>query len=767
MSEASEQAVDVRALGEAIKATTAALDRMGDTAGQTRDAVNGLGDKFSSARSTVMEVVGAVMEFGRAMQDAAVATARQGRALELLGTDYAQVERQTMGLVSAQEALEARGRLTNSGLRVTGEQLGLLTRAAREYAQSTGTEVTQALEQLTDAVGEASEDGLRKFNLRLNEGVPRQDAFNSSLEQLRQRFAGTAPAALAADERVAAFNRTAGETKDLLMAQVSSVGNTLLGALFSIGSVFGGGIGANESPTEVLRQFNQELRDAGGLFSLGLNNVEQAAARAREQMANVERVNREFIAQRGAFEASETYRAAGLRLESARNLTNEQKRLLVELFAESERLSTADFVRRANDITNLANMQRAAAQQSAELARINAAAEAAATADRLAHSRDDLAMAIRTAQQAGQRNFLTTQAVTPMQRLAFLQRELGRLSQDEVTNRAQIVTTLNEITQIRQQQQQQAEQANATLQQQVVEKFRLMDAETQLRNLRATMAAEGAIEAELEQRRFESTIDFRNREIEAARRAIEATRAARTQEQADFDAYLARQRELTDEYDRQERAKSAAAAAQAAAAFALQREDELVNRLRESFGLAGDAVTTYNQQVATAAKTGTDAVGELVNGSIEAAVSAAQAGEEAGAAIAKYVDEWTASKALQWGLQALEAVAGAGVAYFIRPDAVPGLLASAATYAGLAAAAGVATAAIPNAPAEGAGAGTEGAGRGERMAGSSRFESAAASAPVAPIVFNVSGFTSTESAQEGIVRALREAQARGLIEMGR
>ena len=111
-------------------------------------------------------------------------------------------------------------------------------------------------------------------------------------------------------------------------------------------------------------------------------------------------------------------------------------------------------------------------------------AEAAATADRLAHSRDDLAMAIRNAQQAGQRNFLTTQAVTPMQRLAFLQRELGRLSQDEVTNRAQIVTTLNEITQIRQQQQQQAEQANATLQQQVVEKFRLMDAETQLRNLR-------------------------------------------------------------------------------------------------------------------------------------------------------------------------------------------------------------------------------------------------------------------------------------------
>jgi hypothetical protein len=53
------------------------------------------------------------------------------------------------------------------------------------------------------------------------------------------------------------------------------------------------------------------------------------------------------------------------------------------------------------------------------------------------------------------------------------------------------------------------------------------------------------------------------------------------------------------------------------------------------------------------------------------------------------------------------------------------------------------------------------------MAGSTRSATAAEKGPTAPIVFNVSGFTSTESAQEGIVRALREAQARGLIEMGR
>lgn len=760
MSEASEQAQDVKALGDAIRQTTAALDRMGSAAGETRDAVNGLGEKFSAARSTVMEVVGAVIQFAGAMQDAAVASARQSRALQLLGTDYQEVEAQTLGLVSAQEALEARGSLVNSGLQVTGEQLGLLTRAAREYANTTGVEVTQALNQLTDAVGEASEDGLRKFNLRLAEGLPRQDAFNASLDQLRQRFAGTAPVALAADERVTAFNRTAEETKNLLLGQLAAGANSFLETLFRIG-------GGTDSATETLRQFNRELRDAGGLFSLGQNDVERAASRAREAMANVEATNRRFVQERTAFENSETYRAAGFRLEQTRNLNNEQRRLMVELFAESERLSTAEFVRRANEIQQLQERRRAAAQQSAELARLQAVAEAEGARDRAAHARDDIGMAVRAAQQAGQRVFLTQQAVTPMQRLAFLQRELGRLSQNETANREQILTNLQAITQIREQQRQQAQQAAAANRQSVIEAQRLEEVETNLRNVRGTMAAEGVESAMLERRRFESTIDFRNRELEAARRNLEVMRAQRTAERTEFEGFLTRERERLELERENTAAKQAASRAIDDTTFALQRQDDIAARLRDSFGLAGDSVATFNQQLAGAAKAGADTVGELVKGSLEAAVGAAKAGEDAGAAVAKYVDEWTASKALQWGLQALEAVAGAGVAYFIRPDAVPGLLASAATYAGLAATAGAVTAAIPSAPAASAGSERSGAGAGERMAGSSRTEPAASTAPIAPVVFNVSGFTSTESAQEGIVRALREAQARGLIEMGR
>jgi hypothetical protein len=380
-------------------------------------------------------------------------------------------------------------------------------------------------------------------------------------------------------------------------------------------------------------------------------------------------------------------------------------------------------------------------------------------------------MAIRAAQQAGQRNYLTQQAVTPMQRLAYLQRELGRLAQNETANREQILTTLQTITQIRQQEAQQAETANQALRQQTADKQRQMDVEQEFHRLNIELMREGAMDREtvsvLERRRFETIAEFRAREVQAARQALEAIRAQRQAEDQAFQAFLEQQRQRLQLERENAQAKEAAAQAETARVKEQAGQDELAARLRGAFGMAETEVETANQRLASAAKIGADTIGELFSGSLQAAVDAAKGGEDAAAAVAKYVDEWTAGKAVQWGLQALEAVAGAGVAYFIRPDAVPGLLASAATYAGLAATAGAVTAAIPNAPAAGAGGPPEGGAGGERMAGSTRSATAAEAGPVAPIVFNVSGFTSTESAQEGIVRALREAQARGLIEMGR
>ena len=249
------------------------------------------------------------------------------------------------------------------------------------------------------------------------------------------------------------------------------------------------------------------------------------------------------------------------------------------------------------------------------------------------------------------------------------------------------------------------------------------------------------------------------------------TDTVRKYEQAEQDAAAAI-RDRTNSMDEADLAKQRALSEQAVEARS--RDDErrraetdannLELQIHQAFGLAEENSRTATQSMAQGAKAAYDAFGELGAGIAGAIKSATESGEDVGAAVAKQVDEWAGAKALQWGLQSFEALAGAGLAYFIRPDAVPGLLASAAQYAGLAAAAGVTAAAIPNAPAASAGSGGSGSGdRGLGMASSMRSESAATTKAPAPVVFNVSGFTSTESAQEGIVRALSEAQARGLI----
>ncbi len=285
--------------------------------------------------------------------------------------------------------------------------------------------------------------------------------------------------------------------------------------------------------------------------------------------------------------------------------------------------------------------------------------------------------------------------------------------------------------------------------------------------------------AEVERRRGETGIEYINRRLEAQRALNEVDAEARDMETERLNADLAaaqnkeeqrtiaegeRRRNIADaEYEaglERERQR----AAMNAATVDRERADQVENRLRDAFGLAEENSRTATQSMAAGAKAAYDAFGELGAGIAGAIKSATESGEDVGAAVAKQVDEWAGAKALQWGLQSLEALAGAGIAYFIRPDAVPGLLASAAQYAGLAAAAGVTAAAIPNAPAASAGSGGSGSGdRGLGMASSMRSESAATTKAPAPVVFNVSGFTSTESAQEGIVRALSEAQARGLI----
>jgi len=728
-------------------------------------SLRGIGSAATAVAGSMGAMAAAAGIAYAALSQATAEYARHDRALRLLGNSYAAVERATNGAMSAEEALNLQGQIQTAGVRVNAEQLGLLARAAREYALATGNDASQAVEKLSNAIVNNSEDALSELNLAQARSTNSAQTLANMTQLLAERYRGLAPTAQQADERVQSFERAAKEAGNTLLTVVARGAEGALGALFSLG-------GGSESVTQTLKDMSREVRDL--MNSTGEASVAavQAAARARSQ----------FEIDRRAFQSSSMLSGSGLTIPQASQLNDAERQSITQLFGEASRLSNEVFQQRLREILELHEKNAQASRDEREQteanararregAELNALLEKEGREDRLRHQGDELGMLRRQAEQLGIRLNMQQAAITPQQRLNFLQRELGRLLQDEERNRADIAKNLREQVQIRSAQ---VQHSATDARQAAREREELRRVAQELNELYGDADRLEAKIQTVDRRAGEGAIEWLRRRVEAQRAVNTAAEEGLQTAKEDLallqdkaEAEADRARAAQDEANQREidnaRAKEAAAAELNAHAVALRRADELEQRMRESFGLAQEQAMTTTQAMASGAKNATDAFGELAKGIIDAGLASAANGTDAGAAIAKYVDEWAAAKAVQWGLQSVEALASAGIAYFIRPDAVPGLLASAASFAGLAAVAGITAAAIPNAPAASSG---SGAGGGDRLASSSRSERAMESKGAPAMVFNVSGFTSTESAQEGIVRALQDAQRRGILPGG-
>lgn len=105
----------------------------------------------------------------------------QARAVTILGDAYEHVRNATNDTVAAQDALRLQQGLVQSGLEVSGEQLGQMAQRAREYALATGVETPQALGEMLDAMRGLESEGLRKFGITLNATGDRQRDFNTAV----------------------------------------------------------------------------------------------------------------------------------------------------------------------------------------------------------------------------------------------------------------------------------------------------------------------------------------------------------------------------------------------------------------------------------------------------------------------------------------------------------------------------------------------------------------------------------------------------------
>lgn len=196
----------VRALTGEVDKLEKSVDKLADKAGAADTALDGvgrrggisargLGEAFVTAGGAVTAFTAAAVAAGVALGTAAGRGEDNLRAVNALGSAYDEVRRATSDTVTAQQAFATQQRLVRSGLQVSTTQLGVITRAARDYARATGTDATQATEQLADALVGASADELQKYGISLQSGLERTEAFTQATRQLAQQQEGTAPAA--------------------------------------------------------------------------------------------------------------------------------------------------------------------------------------------------------------------------------------------------------------------------------------------------------------------------------------------------------------------------------------------------------------------------------------------------------------------------------------------------------------------------------------------------------------------------------------------
>jgi hypothetical protein len=238
-----------------------------------------------SMRNIAMGVAGGVAAFGALAYKAtemAAAIEQQEMAINRLGPAYEAVRVATNGVVSAQDALKAQQTLVQAGIRVSAEQLGTITRAAREYARATGTETTAALEQLTDALRTSSAEGLGRFGVSLRQGQTGASAFTSALGQLQQQ-----------QQQTAVSSRTLREDLDKLPEGLMAIGSSILSVLEGPGNRMMEWLTSLGGATMNLRQFLSELAGAG-------DTIRQRERQAATDAANMRRLE----AQEGVFRAA-------------------------------------------------------------------------------------------------------------------------------------------------------------------------------------------------------------------------------------------------------------------------------------------------------------------------------------------------------------------------------------------------------------------------------------------------------------------------------
>ena len=222
-------------------------EQIGEASGRASRFASGMGDVATGIAGGAAAAVAAGVAFGRF----AAAGDLSARAAAGVAGGYDAVSRATAGTVTALAAYRAQQALVNSGLRVAGDELATVARHAREHRDVTQS-AEEAVQELTEALREGEEGGLRKYGIAVQQGATRAQTFESALRQMRTAAEGADPAL-----------RTASESMDVMSSGATD-------AVTALASLAAQGLGLNN----VVTNLSTDIR------RLGDDLVELAARRA-------------------------------------------------------------------------------------------------------------------------------------------------------------------------------------------------------------------------------------------------------------------------------------------------------------------------------------------------------------------------------------------------------------------------------------------------------------------------------------------------------
>lgn len=148
---------------EVQKEAKSTWDSFVDSLRETRDEAKGAGEAYTYIVGSLRDVVATVDATVTQMANLSREHERLSQGSEQLHLDFQQASSASGVFVSQLTALNAAGTFASYGLRLTQDQMDAVIKRAGIYSRQSGVEMTQSVQQLTEALAKGEQEGLARF----------------------------------------------------------------------------------------------------------------------------------------------------------------------------------------------------------------------------------------------------------------------------------------------------------------------------------------------------------------------------------------------------------------------------------------------------------------------------------------------------------------------------------------------------------------------------------------------------------------------------